>query len=130
MTSLSVNLTCEPPLAVLPQIAFLITQSPVRAVQPVTTSSFTEEKRHEQACMTAVHDTLYVDTDTEEDTPIMWSSFHAARSDVVGQPQKCIEALLPLFSRNDSTWNGIGERDNRAPQSKSCLCAGNRPTVV
>ena len=27
----------------------------------------------------------------------MWSSFHAARSDAVGQPEKYIESLLPLF---------------------------------
>ena len=27
----------------------------------------------------------------------MWSAFYAARSDDVGQPQKCIEVLLPLF---------------------------------
>jgi len=72
-------------------------------VQPVTKSSFTDEKQHEQAWMTAVHDTIYVNYEAGKDTPIMWSSFHAARSDVVGQPQKCIEALLPLFYEKAAT---------------------------
>jgi len=50
-----------------------------------------------------------MDSDTERGTPAMWSSFHAARSDAIGQPEKSIEALLPLFnekaanSRNDLT---------------------------
>lgn len=72
----------------------LVTQPPVKDVQPVATSSFDEEKQHEQAWMTAVHDTLYVDSDTEKRTPAMWSSYHAARSDTVRQPEKGIEALL------------------------------------
>ena len=33
----------------------------------------------------------------------MWSSFHAARSDTVGQPEKSIEALLPLFHSKSAT---------------------------
>ena len=33
----------------------------------------------------------------------MWSSFHAARSDAVGQPEKCIESLLPLFHAKGAT---------------------------
>ena len=34
---------------------------------------------------------------------MMWSSIHAARSDVVGQPQKGIEALLPFFHEKAAT---------------------------
>ena len=64
----------------------LVTKPPVKDVQRVARSSFDEEVQHEQAWMTAVHDTLYVDSDTEKNTPVMWSSFHAARSDAVGQP--------------------------------------------
>lgn len=60
-------------------------------MQPVATNSFDEEKQDEQAWMIAVHDTIYVNSDTEKDTPVMWSSFHAARSDTVGQPEKSIE---------------------------------------
>lgn len=81
----------------------LVTQPPVKDVQPVATSSFDEEKQHDQAWMTAVHDTLYVDSDTEKRTPAMWSSYHAARSDTVGQPEKGIEALLPLFHEKAAT---------------------------
>jgi len=81
----------------------LVTQPPIKDAQPVATSSFDEEKQHEQAWMTAVHDTLYVDSDTEEGTPAMWSSFHAARSDAVGQHEKGIEALLPLFHEKAAT---------------------------
>lgn len=46
--------------------------------------------------MNAVHDSINVDSDLEKDTRAMWSSFHATRSDAVGQPDKGIEAL-PLF---------------------------------
>ena len=77
----------------------LVTQPPVKAAQPMATNSFAEAIQHEQAWMTAVHETLYVDSDTEKDTSTMWFSFHAARSDVVGQPQKGIDALLPLSMR-------------------------------
>jgi hypothetical protein len=94
----------------------LITQPSVKDVQSVGTNSFDEEKQHEQAWMTAVHDTLYMDSDTERGTPVMWSSFHAARSDAVGQPEKSIEALLPLFHEKAATpemiRHGIGENDN------------------
>ena len=31
----------------------------------------------------------------------MWSSFHPARLDAVAQPEKSIEALLPLFHKNE-----------------------------
>eukprot|EP00745_Piridium_sociabile_P034702 TRINITY_DN5991_c0_g1_i12.p2 TRINITY_DN5991_c0_g1~~TRINITY_DN5991_c0_g1_i12.p2 ORF type:complete len:424 (-),score=75.51 TRINITY_DN5991_c0_g1_i12:2994-4265(-) len=81
----------------------LVSQPPVKDVQPVAMTSFDEEKQHEQAWMTAVHDTLYVDSDTEKGTPVMWSSFHAARQDAVGQPEKGIEALLPLFHEKAAT---------------------------
>jgi len=47
--------------------------------------------------MNAAHEAISVNSDTEKDTQTMWSSFHAARSDVVGQPQKCVETLMPLF---------------------------------
>lgn len=81
----------------------LVTQPPVKDVQPVATNSFDEEKRHEQAWMTAVHDTLYMECDTDKRTPVMWSSYHAARSDTVGQPEKGTEALLPLFHEKAAT---------------------------
>jgi len=69
----------------------------------VVRGSFNAEKQHEKALMNAVCDYLYVDSDTESGTPTMWSSFHAARSDVVGQPEKSIEALLPLFHEKAAT---------------------------
>ena len=81
----------------------LVTQPPVKDVQPVTTSAFDEEKQHEQAWMTAVNDNLYVNCDAEKCSPVMWSSFHAARSDTVGQPEKGIEALLPIFHEKAAT---------------------------
>jgi len=68
----------------------LITQPLVKDVQSVGTNSFYEEKPNEQAWMTAVHDTLYMDSDTERGTPVVWSSFDAARSDAVGQPENGI----------------------------------------
>jgi hypothetical protein len=75
----------------------LVTQPPVTTVQTKARSSFAEEQQFEQAWMNAVHDALSVDSDTTDETQLMWSAFHASRSDDVGQPQKCIEALLPLF---------------------------------
>lgn len=82
----------------------LVTQPPIKVGQPVTRSSFDEEKQHEQAWMTAVQDTLYVDSNLEKkNTPTMWSSFHAAQSDAVGQPTKSIQVLLPLFHEKAAT---------------------------
>ena len=73
-----------------------------------------EEKQHEQAWMADVNDLLYVDCDIEKHTPAMWSSFHSSPSDTIGQPQKCIDALLPIFNDklNDPTYNGTGEKEN------------------
>ena len=53
--------------------------------------------------MTAVHDILYKDFDKERGTLAMCSSFHAARSDAVRQPEKGIDALLPLFHEKSAT---------------------------
>jgi len=53
--------------------------------------------------MTALHGTLYMDSYTERGTPMMWSLFHDARSDAVGQPENGIEALLPLFHEKAAT---------------------------
>ena len=72
-------------------------------VQPVATSSFNKEKQHELASMGVVNDILYVECDTEKHTPAMWSSYRAARSDTVEQPEKCIEAFLPLFHEKATT---------------------------
>ena len=80
-----------------------ITQPPVEDVQPVTISSFDEEKQNEKAWMTAVHNSLYVDFDVENGTPFMWFSFHAARSDADGLPEILIESLLPLFQEKAAT---------------------------
>jgi len=44
-----------------------------------------------------------MDSDTERGTPVIWSSFHASRSNAVGQPEKGIEALLPLFHEKVAT---------------------------
>ena len=55
--------------------------------------------------------------------PVMWSFYHAVRSDVVGRCRQSIEALLPLFyekaatSDYDSTWHGASENDYRVPKS-------------
>ena len=38
----------------------------------------------------------------------MWSSYHASRSDTVGSPGKCTEALLPLFREKAVTPVMIG----------------------
>ena len=46
----------------------LITQPPVKDVQPVATSSFDEEKQHEPVWMAEVNNILYVDCDTEKKT--------------------------------------------------------------
>lgn len=46
----------------------LVTQPPVKNVHPGATSTFYEEKQHEQAWMTAVYDILYEDRDAEKDT--------------------------------------------------------------
>ena len=38
-----------------------------------------------------------MDSDTERGTPAMWSSFHAARPDAVGQQEKSIEAIPEMI---------------------------------
>ena len=57
----------------------------------------------EQAWSTAVNDASCVCSYKRKDTPMMWSSFHAARSDVVEQPHEDIEALLPFFHEKAAT---------------------------
>ncbi len=81
----------------------LVTQPPYKDVQPMTEGSVIEETTHEEAWMSAVglHDTLYTDSVTDS-TQVVWSAYHAARSDVVGKPEKNIEALLPLFHEKAS----------------------------
>lgn len=112
----------------------LVTQPPAKAMLPGATNSFVEEKQFEQAWMNAVHDALSLDCDTEEEIKLMWSSFHAARSDVVGQPQKCIEALLSLFPEKAATpemiRHGMELVKKITPQSKSSPCVGGGPTTV
>ena len=44
-----------------------------------------------------MHDTLRTKAEYESLLPVMWSLYHAARYDVVGQCRQSIEALLPLF---------------------------------
>ena len=81
----------------------LITIPPTRQPGSQPVNSFDEEKRSEQVWMNAVHDTLGTNAGDESRVPIMWSSFHAARSDVVGQCRQSIEALLPLFHEKAAT---------------------------
>lgn len=80
----------------------LVTQPPCKDVQPMRVSLVNEETKHEDSWMSAVHDTLYTDSAMDR-TQVMWSAYHAARSDVVGKPEKNIEALLPLFHEKAST---------------------------
>ena len=44
-----------------------------------------------------MHDTLRTKAEDESLLSVMWSLYHAARYDVVGQCRQSIEALLPLF---------------------------------
>lgn len=81
----------------------LVTQPPVRDVQPLSMSSLCEEEQHEQDWMTSVHANLSVELETDTVTPIMWSSYHASREDAVGPTEKGIEALLPLFHEKAAT---------------------------
>ena len=60
-------------------------------------SSFDDKKRTKPECTNAVHDTLRTKAEYESLLPVMWSLYHAARYDVVGQCRQSIEALLPLF---------------------------------
>ena len=114
----------------------LINKLPVKDVQPVTTVSFDKEKQHEKAWMTAVHNSLYVDFYAEKGTPFMWSSFHTARSDAVGQPKISIESLLPLFHEKTATpemiWHGMElvKKTNEYLNPHQNSCVANRPTTV
>ena len=53
--------------------------------------------------MNAVNDTLRTKAEVESLLPVMWSLYHAARSDVVGQCRQSIEAPLPLFYAKAAT---------------------------
>ena len=52
-----------------------------------------KEEDHEKEWMMRVNSILHAELEMET-LPIMWSSYHACRSDGIG---KCIEALLSLF---------------------------------
>lgn len=71
--------------------------------------------------MNAVNDILYVNSDLESGTPTMWSSFHAAQYDVVVQPEKSIEALLPLFHDKAATPEMIHHGMNLAKKNTEHL---------
>ena len=104
----------------------LVTQLPVKDIQPVTMRSCNEVNQHDQAWMAEVYDTLYVDCETEKHPSATWSSYHSARSDTVVQLGKCINALLPLFHEyaDDSTLNGTVEKDTTAPPPIPTPCVG------
>ena len=53
--------------------------------------------------MKMVQENILVDVESETDLPIMWSIYHASRSDTVGSTEKCIEAMLPLFRDKAAT---------------------------
>ena len=108
----------------------LVTQPPVKVVQPVVRGSFDAERQHEEAWMKAVNDILYVNSDLESGTPTMWSSFHAARSDVVGQPEKSIEALLPLFHDKAETPEMIHHGMNLVKKNTEHLNPQQVPVMV
>ena len=57
----------------------------------------------EQECMNAGHDTLRAKAEDGSLLPVMWSLYHAARSDVVGQCRQSIEALLAMFYEKAAT---------------------------
>ena len=105
MGSLSTNLMCEPSLAVFLALKLQRYRLPYHTnhllctTQPpsLPVNSVDVEKRTEQECFNAVHDTLRTKAGAESLLPVMWSLYHAARSDVVGQCRKSVEALLPLF---------------------------------
>lgn len=67
----------------------LVTQPTVKDVQPLVMSSIDNNAQHEQAWMDTVHANLHLELETDTVTPIMWSAFHASRSDAVGHPEKC-----------------------------------------
>ena len=81
----------------------LITIPSTRQPQSQPVNSFDDEMQTEQGWMNAVHETLHTEAGDESCVPIMWSSYHAARSDVVGQCRQSLEALLPLFHEKAAT---------------------------
>ena len=60
----------------------------------------------------------------------MWSSFHAARSDVVGQMEKSIEALLPLFHHKAATPEMIHHGMNLVKKNSEHLNPQQVPVMV
>lgn len=94
-----------PPLYtfVPPMSRNLVTQPPVKDVQPQSMASFDKEEQHEKAWMKIVQENMQMDFESETDPPIMWSAYHASRSDAVGSTEKCIEAMLPLFRDKAAT---------------------------
>ena len=81
----------------------LVTQPPVKDVQPQPMASFDKEEQHEKAWMKMVQENMQVNFESETDPPIMWSAYHATRLDAVGSTEKCIEAMLPLFRDKAAT---------------------------
>ena len=74
--------------------------------------------------------TSSVNSDLESGTPTMCSSFHAARSDVVGQPEKSIEALLPLFHDKAATPEMIHHGMNLLKKNTEHLNPQQVPVMV
>ena len=58
--------------------------------------SFDKEQEHEQKWMTAVNSLLQVESE-KETGPIMWSSYHASRADVLGVTEKCNRGPFTTF---------------------------------
>ena len=81
----------------------LVTQPPVKDVQPQPMASFDKEEQHEKAWMKMVQETMQLEFESETDPPIMWMAYHASQSDAVGSTEKCIEAMLPLFRDKAAT---------------------------
>ncbi len=75
----------------------LVTQPPVKDVQPQYMASFDKEEQHGKAWMKNVQENMQMDFESETDPPVLWSAYHASRSDAVRSTEKCAEAMLPLF---------------------------------
>ena len=108
----------------------IVTQPPLKDVQPPVNNPLDNEAQHEQSWLTSAHANLDQDQGTETATPIVWSAHHASRSDAVGQTEKSIEALLPLFHEKAATHGMIRHGINLVKETTEYLNPQQIPVLV
>lgn len=108
----------------------LVSKPPVKDVPELDLDLIDADRQHEQSWMNEVHNNLNVEQESDTVNPIVWSSYHASRSDAVGQNAKNIEALLPLFHEKAASPGMIRHGMNLVKQITDHLNPQQIPVLV